>query len=810
MPRWSLLLGTFLLACGGEGASDASAPEARDVAEAEAWTPPEPEPWPEGAAFEVKGEIAAALPDLAAGRWVSHVTADDRPGPGGLAAFGVGNGRVFGLLGYPKKGPLNTLHGLTGPTYERGERFFGDYAIELTDEDGAVLPFDEEWVARDATGAVVLTRGRWGDVELETIDLAPPPGHEHANCLVRLVTARAGAAPATVGFRVRAASPQAQAEGVLTEASSERALTTAVYEATLSEGNALVVPAGEIVGEVSEAVTHCTAEGTTPPAAWRPDEAEVLQLIRQALEREQQARSDGTRLTIDPQDPRVAGFLDGMRATLAAQTAVTGAVCPMSQYTRTWARDNIGPMLYLLDVGDFEGAGRLLDYVWGATLIKGDLQNSYDADYDLSTLPAEPDWTALDPLAVRVGAETPSYLVILYGLWYRATGDLERARERWGLLRRSMLDVRFDEDLLLPWTGDETFRAAMNVSFGLGLDAPHHETSFSLNSNILWLAAARQFVDLAEALGEHDDAATVEGLAAEMEAKAMPRYLLADGCYSALIDRATGTTWPAPFEDASLTPTWSGWLDGDDPRAVANVTCLLDRIGVAPGVVQSPLDPKYVNFPLLPSEHGVFTGMKPGYTLAALTDVGHPDAEAAFNELRRSLDAGGNADEYLLFSSEPGVPYPGLTLFYNEQGLEPSDYTAKFRPWEGGIVADAAFRYLIGWRPDVPGRHVALRPHLPNGWSSARYSGLRAGDARFRLDLVRLDAATVRVTLAPVSGTLAEWGASLRWDAGGPVVVEDAAGDELQAANEVHRFGRVSTTLPTATVGAGLTWTIGE
>ena len=797
-----------------ETATDAACDPATDAVEAVASVTL----WPSGPVFEAKGALADGL--AYAERllpWVSHATGADRPDVGSLAAFGVGNGRVFALLGYPKSGPLNTVHGMVGPTYERGERFFGDYAIELLDASGRPRDFDEAWVARERGGRGAISRERYGAVEIDAFTVAPalPTGgaiDPRTACLLRLISVRnTGTAPTgELTVQVRGRNPAAVVRtGRLLEGSSERTLTTALNVDVTGADRALrtTVAPLDAGAEGQLVLTHCTVEGKVPTEAWRPAWSEALDVARATLAYGLGATA--SHLRNDLPDERVAGFVAGLHATLTAQTAATGAACPMSQYTRTWARDNIGPALFQLATGDYESVGRLLDYVWGATLIKGDLQNSYDADLDLWTLPPEPAWDTLGPLAVRVGAETPSYLVIMYGLWYRHTGDLEKARERWGLLRRSMLDVRFDVDRLLPWTGDETFRAAMNTAFGLGLDAPHHETSFSLNSTILWLAAARHFVRLAEALGEVDDAAAVQAIAAEMEAKALPRYLLPDGCWSALIDRATGATWPAPFEDASLTPTWTGWLDGDDPRAVANVQCLIDRIGVAPGVLQSPLDPKYVNFPLLPSQEGVFTGMKPGYTLAALTDVGHPDAEAAFNELARSIDAGGNLDEYHLFTADAGLPYPGLTLFYNEQGLEPSDYTAKFRPWEGGIVAAAVLQYLTGWQPDVPSGHLWLRPHLPNGWRRALFDQVRAGDARYALAIERLDDAHVRVELKP-HGAGPLTAASLRWDGAGPVTAVDGAGLAVGVARSVERFGRTSTVFDDAPVAGKVVWVLEE
>ena len=118
---------------------------------------------------------------------------------------------------------------------------------------------------------------------------------------------------------------------------------------------------------------------------------------------------DAGLVQVELPDPMVADFVDGMKITLKSQTAATGASCPMSQYTRTWARDNIGPTLALLSLGAHDDVRAMMDYVYGAILLKGDLNNSYDADLDVSDLPAAPDWDGLPVLTERVAAETPSY-----------------------------------------------------------------------------------------------------------------------------------------------------------------------------------------------------------------------------------------------------------------------------------------------------------------------------------------------------------------------------------------------------------------
>jgi hypothetical protein len=386
-------------------------------------------------------------------------------------------------------------------------------------------------------------------------------------------------------------------------------------------------------------------------------------------------------------------------------------------------------------------------------------------------------------------------MVIMYGLHHRFTGSLDRAAERWGLLRRCMYGVAWGPDHLLSFTGDETFRAAMNAALGLFLEHPHHEESWSANSSALWLGAGREFERLAVAQGLDEQVDEVRARFDDVEASTVSHYLGEDGCLASLIDRASGDVF-APFEDASLQVTWSGWKDGDDPLAADNVACLIDRLGREPGVLQSELHPDYLGI-FEGGDEGVYTGMLPGYTLAALTDVGHPDAEAAFHAVRASLDTSGNLQEYLLFQERKG-----LSLIYDPVGTV-GDYTAKFRPWEGGIVADAVFRYLVGLRPDATLNTLDFRPHLPTGWDRMAFANLRVGAGRYDL-VVERDGEAVAMTItsrAPADATV-----SARWDAGDGDPPGFAIDGVPVAEGEITRFthfGQASARTPPIALPAG-------
>jgi hypothetical protein len=817
-----LLLGA-VAACGDEGSgasdNDTSAADAAEVTDASGeidagQTLPDPTLWIPGPVVTPRSGFAAAHPSAFArvSGWATDTEPDTRPDPGHLGAYGIGNGHVFSLMGHaPAPAALNSLHGFTGPTYERRGRFFGDYQVRLARPGAAaVQPWTRERIAMSLSAPVVLTRSRAGFIEIETIDFAPwTDDPDLARCVVRVVTAinHASSASAPIEIRVLAhnKTPGSTAD-LMIEDTGTRTLVSAFVDGGGVDGQAIGYELGaiEAEGERTTAVLHCARDGAdaTPPPALSIEDAGALLDETAAAYQAWAAEL----VTFDLPDPMVADFLEGMKLTLRLSTAATGAVCPMSQYTRTWARDNIGPALAMLTLGGFDDVAGYMDYVYGAVLERGDLQNSYDADLALDPDAEPPDWDTMGPLSERVAAETPSYMVWIYDAWTRHTGQTARADARWGFLGRCLFAQGFSDEHLLPFTGDETFRAAMNTIYGYPVESPHHEESWSANSSFLWLGAAQGFMRLAEALGRSEDYTRAEALYADAEDSAVARYRLPDGCFSAMIDRATDEVVPEPFEDVSLKVTWAGWKPGDDEIAAENVACLVDRIGREPGVMQGHMAEMYegpIFEGLFGASEGVYTGMLPGYVLSALTDTGHPDAAAAFNALRRQLSSSGNTQEYQIYDD-----HSGLTVFYLASGVEPSDYTGKYRPWEGGIVLDAALQYLIGFRPDASARTIALRPHLPNDWPSMGFGGLRVGDDRFDLEAARRgDEVDVTIT----SRAANDYTLTLRWDATSAPAIE-VDGEAVAATDLTARehFGVHSATTPAVTLPAGseLTFTV--
>jgi len=744
--------------------------------------------------------------------WTTHVEGRERPDTGHRGAFATGNGKVFGLFGMTD--PLNTLHGFVGPTYEKDPRFYADHSVGLALGSGErTLYFDEEWIVSSLSAPVVISRGRVdvdaGSIELDTIDFAPWTEEQDArDCLVRILLIRNAGEETMSGIEVRAEAAVVTSAGeggaMVHRVGDKRMLTQFIGVDSTFDHDTLSVGLDSIEPEeeVQLTLVHCTQipEGEVLEPIPEIDSAALL---RETVEAYQAWEED--LVQFDLPDPMVSDLLDGLKLTLINQTSQAGASCPMSGYTRTWARDNVGPALGLLALGAHEEVAGMMDYIYGAVLLAGDLRNSYGAALDLSDLPEPPDWDSMDPLSGRVASETPSYMVRIYGRYFLASGDLERARERWGFLRRCALNVGFGEDRLLAYTGDETFRAAMNASFGLELEYPHHEEHYSLNSNLLWLGSAHDFELLGTALGHDEDVAQLGEIRAEMEAAVSEHYLLDDGCLSAFVAQDDLEPWPAPYEDEAFKVTWSGWLEGDEELAQDSIECLLERARREPGRVVSPLDPRYVNHNLLPAGIGVYTGMLPGYTLSSLTAVGHSEARDAFDALGVSASTSGNFQEYYIYDD-----HSGLSIVYDTSGFV-QDYTAKYRPWEGGINAAAVMEYLTGFEPNAPEHSFEIRPHLPEPWPEMTIRNLRIADDRFDLALERVESG-VRVRLS--SRASQPYDVTLRWDAapeqGAPEVTLN---DDSVAEADLVRFqhfgiNSVASEVVTLAAGGELDWTI--
>jgi hypothetical protein len=233
-------------------------------------------------------------------------------------------------------------------------------------------------------------------------------------------------------------------------------------------------------------------------------------------------------------------------------------------------------------------------------------------------------------------------------------------------------------------------------------------------------AAARWMAQAAERLGEAEDQVAFEGLEALALGALEERYLLPEGHYSPLIWRVSGEPEPEPYEDVNLKALWAGSHGVDDQAALDNLASLRAHAGQGDGTIQSILPEPYESFGI---EQGMCTGMVPGYFLANLVAIGDTEAHLAFDALHRYADDGGQVDEYMVYDD-----MSALAPMYDASGLL-GDFTARYRPWEGAIDADAMLLYLAGPMTSDGTADLVLAPHLPSGLPSMALSGLTTAGA---------------------------------------------------------------------------------
>jgi len=648
---------------------------------------------------------------------------DERPDAGHRGAYAVGNGRAFALSGLTD--PMNTLHSPVGPRYDREARFFGDLSLVI-ERDGQRVDFEREWISQVRGAPVTVTRGDIGDTSLYTVDLAPIPSQgEPPPGILRWVVFESD----TPNTRVCLDS--------FSEPSDEQGVPVFIQtsERSLALGGAWIQTAGGWCLEGGTQPLYLSF-GDSPQAALDglvDDPALLMDWTEQTLDHWADFQAQGVQLRLP--DPRIEDFYTGLRASIRVQQTAAGGISPMSRYTEVWLRDTIGPVRFFTRAGIPGPAREMLDYLYLCHIYRGDIGNACSSALTYEDVPPAPDWANLPPLSGREKAEGPSYIPLSWTTWARWTGDWSPIEEHWDYLSRALLAQQMDEQGRQGWSGDETFRLAMNVAFGLGADEPWPEQAWSSNSSLLMAAAGDSMAEAAQQLGL--DSTPFEERAGLARQALSGSFLQPEG-HLAAVRYFDDRTEPRPFEDAMLKMLWVPAYEVEDPTVLRAFDSLRAQVLPVPGALQSPLDPLYQDNPLLGAQEGYATGMAPGYALFTLNQLGALDSEAAFNLVPHYADTAGQSSEGVIWDDGSAVQ-PS----YDPGGLV-GDFAARYRPWEGGVVGDAMLSYLVGTEPTANG--LALRPHLPNGlpWMEVEQITVRDTVVDLRLDQ---DAKSLLLTL---------------------------------------------------------------
>ncbi len=660
----------------------------------------------------------------------------DRPDSSHRGAYGIGNGKAFAILGLTD--PLNTLHGIVGPVYEKDARFFGDTALRPV-VNGVVRDFDSESIARPRGTGLVVTRGDIDELTVWTVDFAPAPVGvdplDRPSSLSRVVMVRnRGNSAVDVALEIAAQDDLVEEGDWLVDTLPEDGRTM-VYVAVGFERVAAGAPWRLAFGAVPP--------GTIEPASMSyvigVDRDDALARAAEIAKADRLAQLDdtlawwatdsarGTQFQVD--DPWLTDLIDGTRVLLRVQQTAAGGISPMSRYTGVWLRDMIGPARFLSRIGLHDDVRQAIDYLELCHRARGDIGNSCSSGLAPEDVSTAPDWASLPPFSGRTAAEGPSYLVLTWAQAITWTGDTSGLAAAWPYLRRAVMAQSMTDEGLQSWSGDETFRLAMNVALGYPLETPWQDMAWSSNSAMVMIAAANFLADHAAEAGHPEDEAPLRDRADRARAALIDKFVQPEGHFASvkLMDEAAAPV-TLPFEDVNLNAIWSGAFAPDDAVANADLDSMLKIAGHPDGSVQSTPNPIY---DMGTFAGGAATGMVPGFVLYDLSETGDPGVLGAFDQAFAYASLSGEYAEAILYSDRSP-----LQPVYDRVGLL-GDVSARYRPWEGGIVLDAVVDDLLGASPlTVAGKPTLyLRPRVPNGLDHLNAGPIDAPGARVVLDM---------------------------------------------------------------------------
>ncbi|MCB9478533.1 MAG: hypothetical protein H6683_02530 [Deltaproteobacteria bacterium] len=724
-----------------------------------------------------------------------------------LGDFGMGNGRVFALMGLNM--PFNTLTEYTGPFYQDKGGKFGDTPLLLhvgNDE----IEFGDQWIWRVRKTPMMLTKAVSTDktLALHTLDYVP----RDFDAIIRVVTVQnlTNAPIADVSITTKPVYDDEESPQVVDNHLIQvRGLDSkTVYIGALDDDEPHDVTVNEDDGvRLSWSSLGANVEKTVVIYLWfvrNGDDTTVDDFLAEFTEDSlddtrkwwSEYLDQGAKLRTP--DPKVNDLYEGLQITIANQIDEgSRAVSVMSRYTRAWLRDTYGALTFYLSVGRIEEAKAMLDYIYKYGLKYRTIRNSMPLDEDLGdvTEPENPAefWSGADFMPGRNKAEAPGYLPLIYAKYYAATGDPALIEQRYEYLKAALTLQDRSPENLITFSGDETFRYPLMVTIPT-LKEPH-EDYYSANSSLLFVAGAEAMRTLADAVDDAEEVAFWDDLSAEMR-QATDDYYWDGDHYAIMADRETLAPWPAPFEDVSTKPVYLDYLAWDDPNAATHVEHYMDQLLLEDGTL---LSNRYLG---QEKRSIVYDGMVPGLFLDNVAKLDHPSAEAAFNALDITATPSGN------YAEVHKADHDIFSLTHAPSGRGAEEVTSRYRPWEGGDNGAALMQYLVGEQLDVNAGKLVVSPHLPNNWPWLDAFDLPAG-ANEKFDL-RLDREGNEYTLT--LSTEDDVDLDVEWRVGqdGDWDVDVLEGDGLTVDRVIRRFDRTTAVLTGVTLNdaAPLTLTI--
>ncbi len=671
------------------------------------------------------------LEDVSA--WAQSIDLDrEKPGPGDLGCFTMGNGNVFTTLGLLL--PVSTTNNTLGPTYQKGVGFLGRDVIGLR-IDGRDAACPAQSVRRVRRSGILRTTMQGDGYALETLTFVPPALDAIVRVIaIRNLSDRPFRAEAVIHLQRLAVDsigpPTVLQRGAL------RVLSGVLGDGVRGEEGEVEVAEEGVPGAETGAVIGAIATVPFGKIGPKQGRAKVHYLaisqgaggeaIRDELERGGLALLDETRewwqtwhegLTrVRCPDARVADLIDDAQEVMKTQQAAGGGFSPMHVYSYCWARDSNGPIRYLLRCGGFEDVKRALDYYYEASARRGSISLNHGLAVSMTGETPDVEWSDM----AMESAEVPSFLVLQHYWYYKCSGDLEPIESHWEYLKRNVEGQDVSADGRLPFHGDETYRfpgyAIWRASHTEPTDYVELDNLYSADSGFEYVAAAKAMSEMATALGKTAEAEHFNALAGRVrEATERVYWQPRVGLYAPASSKFSSCMYRYPFANINLRPLWVGYQDPENPRAWENVLNTLSYLWREDGTVDAT--PGF----------GFTTGMTPGMVLYNLAAIDHAAAEQALEGVIEAFDPAAGMAEMLEPDNRPSGGVWG---------------ERRARPWEGGINAEAVLYYLTGFEPDAPRMRAKLCPRMPSGWASMEIDRMRLGGNRLAVSVNRSEGKT--------------------------------------------------------------------
>ncbi len=672
-----------------------------------------------------------------------------------LGAYPIGNGHVFGIASLSV--PFGTVEDIFGPHYQRVGGMLGAWVPAVL-VDNEPVTIQRQWVRWIAPGGLV--HSRW-EGDTITVDLLQTVPRDLTAVTTMFMVTNAGDAPVDVSLGMQSSLPTLEhPEGdlkfsrdeVFVRAGFAGARTSVVNRWVLpdlpdemsdrvrpiprmameSDNEAVICSLGpvdpqESVGKIGYIAIGAGAEGAAETVAAVEERGWQLFEDTHAWWRDWHERT----LIVEGAGEKIDQFMAIQKYICRVQQADAGGYSPMHKYSYRWIRDSNGPIMFLLDSGDFDSVNRDLSYHYAGCAQKQEIFNNIELilDVDPDNVP-EIDWSEVPTQK----AESGSFL-ILQNYWYHLhTGETEQLEERWDYLRRAFDGHEIDDRGRLLFHGDETYRFPGYQMFGVEPEAVAdyvHMSLCSADSGFKYVAAAEAMAEMAGRIGRPEEEIEIYREAARwVREMTEQNYWQEDrGYYAPAMSDVSDERYRYPFANINMRPTWIGYAEPDEQQR-RNITSAL-RYLYRPEAGTSNLTPTC----------GYTVGMTPGMVLSGLTSVGHPEASQALRGLLTAAEASGGFSEMNRPDDMPSRDAWGRH---------------RVRPWEGGINGSAVLQFLTGFEPDAPNRAVRFAPNLPDGSDAMTVRNLRVADANLTLQVERAgEALRVRITCEEAEEPLA-------------------------------------------------------